>query len=293
VDDHGAIPGAVVMDGATLRDEILGALREAITGIGSPAVCLGTIVVGDDPAGRANVAAKHRAAEAAGMHWRHAQLASTATQADVEEAVAALVADPAVHGVFVQLPLPPGLSEEPVLDRVSADKDVDGLSRVNLGRLVRGEPGHVPCTPAAALRLLARHNVATKGRRAVVVGRSRFVALPAALLLQRAGCASVTVADPDAPDLAGLCCDADIVVAAADRPRLIGAAHIRPGAAVIDAGVTRTTEGVVGDVDTVTVGAVAGAIAPMPGGVGPVTIACLLSHTLAAARVQGVRGDWG
>ncbi len=275
------------MDGAALRDEIVASLRLRMAELGFPPVCLGTVVVGDDPAARANAAAKHRAAERAGMRWRHAGLGRAATQAEIEGVVAGFVGDPAVHGVFVQLPLPPGVDEATVLDLVPADQDVDGLSAISMGRLVRSEPGHVPCTAEAILRLLARHGVELRGRTAVVVGRSPFVAVPTALLLAGAGCAAVTIADPDDPELARVCRIGDIVVAAADRPRLIGAGHVRPGTAVVDAGVTRTTSGIVGDVDAAAVGGVVAALAPMPGGTGPVTIACLLEHTLAAARSQG------
>jgi methylenetetrahydrofolate dehydrogenase (NADP+)/methenyltetrahydrofolate cyclohydrolase len=276
---------AVVMDGARLRDEIVARLRAELGAPGSLPVCLATVVVGGDRPALLNVAAKHRAAAAAGMRTRDVRLGGDATQAQLEAAVATLVHDPAVHGVFVQLPLPPGLREEPVLDLVPPIKDVDGLSAESLGRLVRGEQGHVPCTADAVLRLFARNGVATEGRTAVVVGHSRFVAVPVAVLLARttSGC-RVTLVGPDDPALDAVCADADLVVSAADRPRLIGAAHVRSGAAVVDAGVTRTSDGIVGDVDVDAVAAKAAAVAPTPGGVGPATIGCLLDHTVAAAR---------
>jgi methylenetetrahydrofolate dehydrogenase (NADP+)/methenyltetrahydrofolate cyclohydrolase len=278
------------MDGAHLRDEIVTRLRAELGGPRSPAVCLATVVVGGDGPALANVAAKHRAAAAARVRTRDVRLGGDVTQAQLEAAVEALAHDPTVHGVFVQLPLPPGLREEPVLDLVPPIKDVDGLSAESLGRLVRGEAGHVPCTAEAVLRLLARHGVATEGRTAVVVGHSRYVALPIALLLARttSGC-RVTLVGPDDPTLDTICHAADLVVSAADRPRLIGAAHVRPGAAVVDAGVTRTSDGIVGDVDVDAVAAKAAAVAPMPGGVGPATIGCLLDHTAAAARALAGR----
>jgi methylenetetrahydrofolate dehydrogenase (NADP+) / methenyltetrahydrofolate cyclohydrolase len=277
-----------VMDGARFLEEIVSRLRSQLSAPDCPPVCLATVVVGSAGPALANVAAKHRAADAAGMRSRDSRLPDGAGQAEVEELVAALVDDPAVHGVFVQLPLPPGLAETPVLDLVPPDKDVDGLSTASLGRLARGDPGFVPCTPEAIVGLLARYGVVTAGRRAIVIGESRFVALPVALLLARPAVGSVvTVVGPDDPGLAELCRGAGIVVSAADRPRLIGAAHVRAGAAVVDAGVTRTAEGIVGDVDLAEVEAVAGAVAPMPGGVGPATIGCLLDHTVSAARMQG------
>jgi methylenetetrahydrofolate dehydrogenase (NADP+)/methenyltetrahydrofolate cyclohydrolase len=282
--------GAVVMDGARLRDEIVARLRAELDASGGPPACLATVVAGGDGPALANVAAKHRAATAAGMQSRDVRLDGSVTQVQLEAAVTALVEDESVHGVFVQLPLPPGLAEEPVLDLIPPGKDVDGLSARSIGKLVRGEPGHVPCTPDAVLRLLSRFGIATAGRRAVVVGASRFVALPVGLLLAREawGCL-VTLVGPDFPGLEAACRDADLLVCAADRPRLIGAAHVRPGAAVVDAGATRTAAGLVGDVDVDAIAGIAAAIAPMPGGVGPATIGCLLEHTVAAARVQARR----
>jgi methylenetetrahydrofolate dehydrogenase (NADP+)/methenyltetrahydrofolate cyclohydrolase len=280
--------GAILMDGARLRDEIVTAIRTGLEGAGTPPVCLATVVVGGDRAALANVAAKHRAARACGIGTRDLRLPQDASQTAVEEAVAGLASDPAVHGVFVQLPLPAGLAEEAVLDLVAPVKDVDGLGERSLGRLVRGDVGHAPCTPDAIVRLLARYGVATAGRAAVIVGSSPYVALPVALLLARPGhAAAVTVVDPDAAELAEVCRGADIVVAAAGRAGIIGTRHVRPGATVVDAGVTRTPGGIVGDVDRA-VWAVAGAVVPMPGGVGPATIGCLLDHTVTAARAQGV-----
>jgi len=275
------------MDGRGLRDEIIAGLRATLAGLGHPPVCLATVVVGEDRAARANAQAKHRAAAAAGIRWRHTPLGSATTEGELRGVVRGLVADPAVHGVFVQLPLPIGLPEDAILDEVPPAKDVDGLSAASIARLVLDRGGHAPCTAEAVLRLLGRYEVGLSGRRAVVVGRSARLAVPLALMLGRAGCGAVTLVDPEAPDLADVCRGADVVVAAADRPHLIGAEHLRPGAAVVDAGVTRRASGVVGDVDVERVRGVAGRVAPMPGGVGPVTVACLLEHTLAAARHLG------
>ncbi len=279
---------AVLMDGVRLGDEIIAGLRTVIEAAGTPTVCLATVLVGDDRPSLSNVGIKHRRAEEAAMSSRSVVLPPNASQAEVEESVAELAADPAVHGVFVQLPLPDALDPHPVLDLVPPEKDVDGLSEVSMGRLVRGVPGHVPGTPLGVMRLLARYGVPTAGSRAVVVGRSTFVALPLAVLLARKGTdATVTIADAAAPDLVEVCREADILVGATGAARMITADHVRPGAAVIDAGVTRTESGIVGDVDFDSVQAVAGAITPMPGGTGPMTVACLLENTLEAARWQG------
>jgi methylenetetrahydrofolate dehydrogenase (NADP+)/methenyltetrahydrofolate cyclohydrolase len=279
---------AVLMDGVRLGDEIIAGLRQIVEASGTPPVCLATVVVADDQPSLSNVRIKHRRAEAAAMTSRSVLLPPTASQVQVEASVAELVGDPAVHGVFVQLPLPDGLEPDPVLDLVPPEKDVDGLSEVSMGRLVRGRAGLAPGTPLGVIRLLARYGVPTAGSRAVVVGRSSLVALPLALLLARKGTdATVTLTGDDDPDLVDVCREADILVSTAGVAGLITADHVRPGAAVIDAGVTRTSAAIVGDVDFEAVQAIAGAIAPMPGGTGPMTVACLLENTLAAARWQG------
>jgi methylenetetrahydrofolate dehydrogenase (NADP+) / methenyltetrahydrofolate cyclohydrolase len=278
---------AVIMDGNQLRDDIVAQLRARIEGAGSPAVCLATVLVGDDRPSQVYVRNKHRKAEEAGMVSRHVELPGTSTQLDVEAVVGELAADPAVHGILVQLPLPGHLDAEAVLDLVPPEKDVDGLTERSMGRLVRGRPGLVPCTPLGVMRLLERYDVPTVGKRAVVVGRSTLVGLPLALLLARKGAdATVTLAHSRTDDLAEVCRSADIVVGAAGQAGMITAAHVRPGAAVIDVGISRTEAGIVGDVDFGPVSEIAGWLTPMPGGTGPMTIACLLENTLTAAQLQ-------
>lgn len=278
--------GAIVLDGRRVRDEIIAELRAEIDSLGSPPVCLATVLVGGDRHDRVHVRMKHSAAAEAGMRSTGVELASTATQAEVESAVRRHSDDPAVHGVFVQLPLPDHIDPEPVLAAVPAHKDIDGLSAESLGRLVRRMPGHAPCTPLGVIELLDRYAIPTAGRRAVIVGRSSTVGLPLALLLLGRRCdATVTVADSQTSDLVDVCGDADILISAFGRPGLITAEHVAPGAVVVDAGATSTGSGVVGDVDFDAVQAVAGAIVPMPGGTGPVTIACLLRNTLTAAHL--------
>lgn len=280
--------GAVLMDGNRLRDEIVAGLRRTIEAAGSAPVCLATVLVGDDGPSQRYVRSKHTQAAKAGMLSRHETLPDTASQAQVEDLVSGLVADPTVHGILVQSPLPPGFDEEAVLSLIPAVKDVDGLTEASLGRLVRGLPGLVGCTPLGVLRLLERYGVATSGRRAVVVGRSTLVGLPLSLLLARKGIdATVTIAHSRTRDLADICRQADILVGAAGQPRMITADHVKPGAAVVDVGISRTDRGIVGDVDFEAVQAIAGAITPMPGGTGPMTVACLLENTLTAARLQG------
>jgi methylenetetrahydrofolate dehydrogenase (NADP+)/methenyltetrahydrofolate cyclohydrolase len=279
---------ATVLDGtarsALVRSRVAGTLAAA----GSPPVCLATVLVGDDGPSRRYVASKHRQAEAVGMTSRHLDLPATATQAEVEDAVAGLAADPTVHGILVQLPLPSGLDPEAVLDLVPTVKDVDGLTAASLGALVRGRPGLVPCTPRGVMRLLEHHEVPLAGRRAVVLGRSTLVGLPVALLLAAKGAdATVTIAHSRTRDLASVCRDADVIVSAVGVAGIITAAHTKPGAAVVDVGISRTEAGLRGDVAYDEVAEVAGWITPMPGGTGPMTVACLLENTLDAARMQG------
>ncbi len=275
------------MDGKALRDEIIAGLRVTVEAAGSPPVCLATVLVGTDGPSQRYVASKHKKAVEAGLVARHVDLPETATQAEVEAAVRELTEDPSVHGVLVQLPLPDGLDPEPVLDLIPPEKDVDGLTERSMGRLVRNRPGLVGCTPLGVMRLLEKYNVPTSGARAVVIGRSTLVGLPLSLLLNRKGVdATVTMAHSRTADMAAVVRDADIVVGAAGQAGMITGDIIKPGAAVIDVGVSRTEAGIVGDVDRASVEPIAGWITPMPGGTGPMTIACLMENTLTAARLQ-------
>jgi len=280
--------GAILMDGNRLRDETVAALRRTIEAAGSPPVCLATVLVGDDRPSQLYVASKQKKAAEAGMSSRHVGLPADASQAQVEDAVGTLVSDVGVHGILCQLPLPDGLDPEPVLALLTPEKDVDGLTERSMGRLVRGLPGHVPCTPLGVIRLMERYGIATAGKRAVVIGRSTLVGLPQVLLLGRKGVdCTVTLAHSRTSDMIDVCRDADIIVAAAGSARMVTAAHVKPGAAVLDVGVSRSEAKIVGDVDFDAVQSIAGAITPMPGGTGPMTIACLLENTLAGARMQG------
>lgn len=278
---------AILMNGNALRDEIIAGLRATVDAAGSPAICLATVLVGTDGPSQRYVGSKHKKAVEAGFQARHVDLPETATQDEVEAVVRELAADDSVHGILVQLPLPDGLDAEPVLDLIPADKDVDGLTERSMGRLVRGRPGLVGCTPLGVMRLLEKYEVPTSGARAVVIGRSTLVGLPLSLLLNRKGVdATVTMAHSRTADMAAVVREADIVIGAAGQARMITAEMIKPGAAVIDVGVSRTEAGIVGDVDP-GVADVARWLTPMPGGTGPMTIACLMENTLTAARLQG------
>ena len=280
--------GALLLDGMQLRDETVAKIKATIAAAGNPKICLATVLIGDDPPSHIYVANKHKKAQEAGMVSKGLQLPADATQAQVEKAVSELVADKSVHGILVQLPLPKHINTEAVLALLPVEKDVDGLTERSLGRLVRDLPGHVPCTPLGVVRILQRYKIETVGKRVVVIGRSALVGLPQMLLLVRRGAdATVTVAHKSTKDMIAVCREADIIIAAAGAARMVTAAHVKPGATVIDVGVTRINNKIVGDVDFDAVQAVAGAITPMPGGTGPMTIACLLENTLEAARMQG------
>jgi methylenetetrahydrofolate dehydrogenase (NADP+)/methenyltetrahydrofolate cyclohydrolase len=241
------------------------------------------IQVGDDPASELYQAGKARAAEEAGMISRRIVLPIETAQAELDRVIDELNADDAIDGMLVQLPVPDQLSEVLIANRIDPLKDVDGFAPVNLGRLVRGEPGAVPCTPAGVMWVLDRAGVPLEGATAVVVGRSLIVGKPMALLLI-ARSATVTVAHSRTRDLPALCRTADILVAAVGRPEMIRGDWIKPGAAVVDVGINRTDAGLRGDVATAEAAEVAGWITPVPGGVGPMTIAYLLKNTLDAAR---------
>lgn len=266
---------------AGLRSRIatqVAALRE--TGARAPG--LAVVLVGDDPASAVYVRNKHKATIAAGMASFEYRLPAQTEQDELLALIASLNADAAVDGILVQLPLPPQIDADAVVTAIDPDKDVDGLHPVNAGRLATGRPGFVPCTPLGCLMLLKDQLGDLAGLEAVVVGRSILVGKPMAQLLIAESC-TVTVAHSRTRDLAGIIRRADIVVAAVGRPEMIKGDWIKPGAVVIDVGINRTDAGLVGDVDFGSAANVASAITPVPGGVGPMTIACLLRNTLMSA----------
>lgn len=249
------------------------------------AVGLATVMVGDEPASQIYVRNKHRAAEKVGMASFDYSLPATAAQADVESLVAELNQDDRVDGMIVQLPLPKHLDGSRAVRAISPEKDADGLHPYNLGLLVLDEPGPRPATPSGILRILEHYAIETAGTRAVVVGRSFLVGRPIAMMLARKGVdATVTQAHSRTPELGSLLAEADILIVAAGRPGLVKAADVKPGAVVIDVGTNRTEDGLVGDVDFEAASEVAGFISPVPGGVGPMTIASLLENTVEAAE---------
>ena len=246
---------------------------------------LATVLTGDDPASQVYVRNKRQACEEAGMRSIHHDLPADVAEERVLAVVDELNADQRVDGILVQLPLPDGIDQDAVVDRIDAAKDVDGLTAASAGRLAQGRPGLVPCTPAGVMELLREARPPIEGAEAVIVGRSILVGRPLSALLLNAN-ASVTVCHSRTRDLAATCRRADVLVAAVGSPRLVEGGWVKPGATVIDVGINRTDDGLVGDVDFDVAREVAGAITPVPGGVGPMTIAMLLSNTLAAARAR-------
>ena len=246
---------------------------------------LATVIVGEDPASEIYVANKHRACGEVGMSSVHHGLPAATSEEELLDLVRGLGADDEVDGILVQLPVPAHIDPDAVVGAIDPGKDVDGLTPTNAGLLAHGTPGLVPCTPAGVMELLAHEGVELEGAEAVVVGRSKLVGVPVARLLLSAN-ATVTICHSRTRDLAVTCARADVLVAAVGVPRLLGADAVKPGAVVIDVGMNRLEDGLCGDVDYEAAATVAGAITPVPGGVGPMTIAMLLVNTLQAARTR-------
>lgn len=279
---------AKIIDGKEIAAQVRAEVKaevEALTGQGSRAPGLATILVGDDPASAIYVANKRKASAEVGIVDFHQHLSDQSSQAEVAAAIDACNANPEVSGILLQLPVPPQLDGAALTARITPEKDVDGLTPISAGRLVQGSPGLRPCTPSGVIELLDRHEVEFRGAEAVVVGRSNLVGKPVAFLLLERN-ATVTICHSRTRDLAAVCARADILIAAVGVAELIGAEHVKPGAAVIDVGINRTEAGLRGDVNFDAVRERAALLTPVPGGVGPMTIAMLLRNTLTAATAQ-------
>ena len=277
---------ARVIDGkalaAQVRERVAAGVAEFTQANDGDVPGLATVLVGSDPASHVYVANKRRLSEEVGMRSFHTELDDDTPHDEVLDLVRSLNEDDTVDGILVQLPLPEQIDADEIVGAIDPAKDVDGLTPVSAGMLAQGRPGLVPCTPQGVIELLDHAGVEIEGAEAVVLGRSILVGRPlGALLLGRN--ATVTLCHSRTRDLAAVCSRADILVAAVGSAGLVGADFVKPGAAVIDVGTNRTDDGLVGDVDFEAVSEVAGAITPVPGGVGPMTIAMLLSNTLAAA----------
>jgi methylenetetrahydrofolate dehydrogenase (NADP+)/methenyltetrahydrofolate cyclohydrolase len=280
---------ATIIDGkavaAEVRARVAAGVREFAEAHGGGVPGLATVLVGEDPASQVYVGNKRKQTEEVGMRSIHHGLDALTPQDELLGLIDELNADDGVDGILVQLPLPDGIDQDAVVAAIDPRKDVDGLTAGSAGLLAQGRPGLVPCTPQGVMELLRVGDVEVEGAEAVVVGRSILVGRPVASLLVNAS-ATVTVCHSRTRNLPAVCRRADILVAAVGSPRMVKADWVKPGAAVIDVGVNRTDEGLVGDVDFEAAKEVAGAITPVPGGVGPMTIAMLLSNTLRAASAR-------
>ena len=276
----------VVVDGLALAQELRKEMAEEVEKLvasGGRAPCLAVVLVGDDPASASYIKGKRRACKRVGMESVEHDLPATATQGEVLSVVESLNRDDGVDGILVQLPLPDAVSANAVAAAIDPGKDVDGVCPTNGGRLLAGDEGLFPCTPLGIMAILDRHGIPLKGANAVVIGRSMIVGKPISLMLQQRH-ATVTMCHSRTRDLPGVCRQADLIVAATGRPRMVKADWIRPGAAVIDVGVTSVDGELVGDVDLENAIGVAALITPHRRGVGPMTITMLLHNTLIAYR---------
>ncbi len=287
---------ATIIDGKAFAANLRGEIARKVENLKqnhSLTPGLAVVLVGEDPASQVYVRSKGKQTVEAGMNSYEHKLPADTSEADLLALVDELNNDPDVHGILVQLPLPKHINEEAVINSVSADKDVDGFHLSNVGKLATGADGIVPCTPLGSLMMLKDHLGDLSGKKAIVVGRSNIVGKPMAALLLKESC-TVTIAHSRTRDLPGECRQADIVVAAVGRPEMVKGDWIKPGATVIDVGINRIenddgTTRLVGDVEFASAEKVAGAITPVPGGVGPMTIACLLHNTLQqACRLNGI-----
>ena len=270
------------MDGKALAERTRGEIAEEVRELGE--IGLATVLVGDDPASDIYIRLKHKAAAEVGINAKDIRLASQTTEEELLAQVAELNTDESIDGLLVQLPLPSQIDEARVIRAIDPVKDVDGLHPLNFGQLVLGRPAHVGATPVGVMRLLEEYDVQLEGSRAVVVGRSDIVGKPAALLLLHAN-ATVTVCHSRTRDLGAVTREADVLVVAVGRANVIGPDDVREGATVVDVGMNRGDEGVVGDVDPAAAER-AGLITPVPGGVGPMTIAMLLESAVKAAKYR-------
>ena len=281
--------GAEIIDGKAIAQQVRAEVADDVAAwveAGHPAPGLATVLVGDDPASAVYVGGKQKASAEVGIEGFDHRLPGDAAQAQVEALLRELGDDPRVSGILLQLPTPPQVDGGALTEIIDPAKDVDGLTPISAGLLAKGRPGLRPCTPAGVMELLRRHEVELKGAEAVVVGRSDLVGKPVAALLL-AEHATVTICHSRTRDLADVCRRADVLIAAVGKPGLVQGDWVKEGAVVIDVGINRTDAGLTGDVDFEVAAERARLITPVPGGVGPMTIAMLLRNTLLAARAQG------
>jgi len=288
---------AEIIDGKAIAKEIQAEIKTLVANFVDETNCkpvLAAVLVGDDPASQVYVRNKERACKRVGIESQLHRMSADSTTEEVLQKVVSLNTNPDVNGILVQLPLPPEVDEQLVLDAVNPDKDVDAFHPTNVGLISQGRPRYLPCTPHGIVQMLFRSGVQTTGKRVCVIGRSDIVGKPMAMMLAQKNCAlgsemanaTVTLCHSRTQGLAEIASSCDILIAAIGKPNFVSAEMIKPGAVVIDVGINRTEDGLVGDVDFEAASEVASKITPVPGGVGPLTVTMLLSNTLAAAQYQ-------
>tara|TARA_Y100000996_G_scaffold93088_1_gene65840 strand:+ start:1479 stop:2348 length:870 start_codon:yes stop_codon:yes gene_type:complete len=280
--------GTLILDGRFVAQEIQSSIKKKIEDSGSE-ITLATVLVGDDKPSQLYVNNKHKQATASSIKSMHVNLPGNISQSELEQKISELGNDPAINGILIQMPLPKGLNEDSVIEMIPTNKDVDGLKEQNLGKLIVGNDVLRPCTPLGVMRLIEYYNLETSGKKALVIGRSRLVGMPQVIMFGSKGIdCTVTLAHSRTKNLDDLISESEIVVPAIGVPGIINSKNVKKGAILLDVGISSDDKGIHGDVDFDSVDGIAKAVTPMPGGTGPMTVACLLENTMKAAELQGI-----
>ena len=280
--------GTLVFDGKLVAKEIQNSIKKKIDSSGVE-ITLATVLVGDDKPSQLYVNNKHKQATASSIKSIHVNLPGDISQLDLENKISELGSDPSINGILVQMPLPKGLNEDRVIEVIPTNKDVDGLKEQNLGKLIVGNDVLRPCTPLGVMKLIEHYNIDTSGKKALVIGRSRLVGMPQVIMFGSKGIdCTVTLAHSRTKNLDKLISESEIVVPAIGVPGIINSKNVMKDAILIDVGISSDENGIHGDVDFDSVDGIAKAVTPMPGGTGPMTVACLLENTMKAAQLQGI-----
>jgi len=280
--------GTLILDGRFVAQEIQSSIKKKIEDSGSE-ITLATVLVGDDKPSQLYVNNKHKQATASSIKSMHVNLPGNISQSELEQKISDLGNDATINGILIQMPLPKGLNEDSVIEMIPTNKDVDGLKEQNLGKLIVGNDVLRPCTPLGVMRLIEYYNLETSGKKALVIGRSRLVGMPQVIMFGSKGIdCTVTLAHSRTKNLDDLISESEIVVPAIGVPGIINSKNVKKGAILLDVGISSDDKGIHGDVDFDSVDGIAKAVTPMPGGTGPMTVACLLENTMKAAELQGI-----
>ncbi|MFL2549433.1 MAG: bifunctional 5,10-methylenetetrahydrofolate dehydrogenase/5,10-methenyltetrahydrofolate cyclohydrolase [Gammaproteobacteria bacterium] len=280
--------GTLILDGRFVAQEIQSSIKKKIEDSGSE-ITLATVLVGDDKPSQLYVNNKHKQATASSIKSMHVNLPGNISQSELEQKISELGNDPTINGILIQMPLPKGLNEDSVIEMIPTNKDVDGLKEQNLGKLIVGNDVLRPCTPLGVMRLIEYYDLETSGKKALVIGRSRLVGMPQVIMFGSKGIdCTVTLAHSRTKNLDDLISESEIVVPAIGVPGIINSKNVKKGAILLDVGISSDDKGIHGDVDFDSVDGIAKAVTPMPGGTGPMTVACLLENTMKAAELQGI-----